>query len=169
MQFSDYTVRQAQFSDLEAIVAIYNSTVASRQVTADLEPVTVEARIPWFNEHEHAGRPVYVVLDTQGQVQGWFSFSAFYGRDAYRATCEISIYLAPECRGKGWGTRLLTDAEAIAQTLQINVLLAVIFSHNIPSIRLFQKCNYQHWGELPKIAEMEQQLYSVTLMGKRID
>ena len=35
--------RDAVLDDLPGIVAIYNSTVPSRLVTADLEPVTVEA------------------------------------------------------------------------------------------------------------------------------
>ncbi|MCA0430303.1 MAG: hypothetical protein LCH32_07345 [Bacteroidetes bacterium] len=39
----------ATFSDLENIVATYNSTIESRMVTADLEPVSVESKISWFN------------------------------------------------------------------------------------------------------------------------
>ncbi|MBV8628542.1 MAG: N-acetyltransferase, partial [Paraburkholderia sp.] len=50
--------RDATLDDLPAIVAIYNSTVASRQVTADLEPVSVESRLPWFHAHGPAARPL---------------------------------------------------------------------------------------------------------------
>ncbi|CAN5380241.1 hypothetical protein BH11PSE11_BH11PSE11_26510 [soil metagenome] len=41
---AQYAHRLARLEDLPAIVAIYNSTVASRQVTADTEPVSVESR-----------------------------------------------------------------------------------------------------------------------------
>jgi L-amino acid N-acyltransferase YncA len=44
--------RDATLDDLPAIVAIYNSTVPSRQVTADLEPVSVESRLPWFQARD---------------------------------------------------------------------------------------------------------------------
>jgi L-amino acid N-acyltransferase YncA len=44
--------RDATLDDLAAIVAIYNSAVPSRQVTADLEPVSVERRLPWFHAHD---------------------------------------------------------------------------------------------------------------------
>ena len=37
-------IRQARAADLPTIVAIYNSTVAGRQVTADLHPVSVDER-----------------------------------------------------------------------------------------------------------------------------
>lgn len=42
------TLRLAEYKDLEAVVAIYNSTIASRMVTADIEPVTPEDRMEWF-------------------------------------------------------------------------------------------------------------------------
>lgn len=53
--------RVAIRADLPAIVAIYNSTVSSRQVTADLEPVSVGSRHDWFNAHAPDRRPLWVV------------------------------------------------------------------------------------------------------------
>jgi phosphinothricin acetyltransferase len=44
-------IRDAVESDLPAIIDIYNATVPTRMVTAELEPATVEARLPWFREH----------------------------------------------------------------------------------------------------------------------
>ncbi|MFN5802122.1 MAG: GNAT family N-acetyltransferase, partial [Burkholderiales bacterium] len=43
-----YRLRLADPADLPAIVDIYNSTVASRMVTADTEPVPLESRFMWF-------------------------------------------------------------------------------------------------------------------------
>ena len=37
----DFLIRPVLVADLPAIVAIYNSTVAGRQSTADLQPVTI--------------------------------------------------------------------------------------------------------------------------------
>ena len=47
-----YSLRLAEPADLPAIVEIYNATIASRQVTADLEPVPVESRFEWFRAHQ---------------------------------------------------------------------------------------------------------------------
>jgi phosphinothricin acetyltransferase len=39
-----YVHRLARREDLPVIVDIYNSTIASREVTADTEPVSVQSR-----------------------------------------------------------------------------------------------------------------------------
>ncbi|HEX8024151.1 hypothetical protein [Mucilaginibacter sp.] len=49
--------RDAVETDLNKIVEIYNSTVASRMSTADTEPVSVDSRKKWFDEHNHS-RPL---------------------------------------------------------------------------------------------------------------
>ena len=68
------TFRDATLDDLPKIVEIYNSTVASRLVTADLEPVSVESKIDWFNEHHSETRPLWIVEDAQKNTIGWVSF-----------------------------------------------------------------------------------------------
>ncbi len=103
--------RDATPADLPAIVAIYNSTVASRRVTADTEPVTVDSRRAWFDAHNPHARPLWVVEEA-GRVIAWLSFSDFYGRPAYGHTAEISIYLDEAARGSGLGSRLLEAARA---------------------------------------------------------
>ena len=62
-------------------MAIYNSTVAGRAVTADLDPVSVDSRIAWFHAHNATRRPLWVA-EADGQMVGWLSFSDFYGRPA---------------------------------------------------------------------------------------
>ena len=66
----DYSFRLANQKDLLAIVAIYNSTVASREVTADTEPVSVESRQAWFDDHSPERRPLWVV-GQDGAILGW--------------------------------------------------------------------------------------------------
>ena len=43
--------RNASLADLPGIVEIYNTTVASRMVTADTKEVSVESRKKWFDDH----------------------------------------------------------------------------------------------------------------------
>ncbi|WP_240894440.1 GNAT family N-acetyltransferase [Parapedobacter sp. SGR-10] len=88
---------------MKRIVDIYNSTISSRMVTADTEPVSVESRQKWFDEHNTTNRPLWVIENNTNQIIGWISFQSFYGRPAYDATVEISIYLDETQRGKGLG------------------------------------------------------------------
>src|SRR5690606_27619722 len=53
--------REANYADLNRIVEIYNTTIASRMVTADLEPVSVESRNNWFYEHNAKHRPLWIL------------------------------------------------------------------------------------------------------------
>lgn len=102
MHLQKVRIEYASLEDLPSIVEIYNSTIDSRMVTADLEPVTVEQRLSWFNEHTPDRRPLWV-MKLDEQVVAWASLSSFYGRSAYNGTVEVSIYVDQKCRGIGAG------------------------------------------------------------------
>lgn len=156
--------RLATFADLPRIVEIYNATVPSRQVTADLEPVTVESRIQWFHEHLPESRPLWV-LEANAQVVAWLSFSNFYGRPAYCHTAELSLYVDESVRRSGLGTYLLREAIAHAPRLKINRLLAFVFGHNTPSLALFEKQGFECWGGLPGVAVLDGAQKDLLILG----
>jgi len=161
-------MRLATESDLPAIVSIYNSTVSTRQSTADTVEVTVESRMEWFRQHIPDKRPL-LVHEQDGKVVAWVSFQFFYGRPAYDHTAEISIYVSPECRGKGLGRTLLAEALEITQRLDIKTVVGFVFSHNASSIRLFRSFGFGEWGKLPDVAEMDGKEYSLSILGKRVN
>ena len=163
--------RDATLDDLPAIVAIYNSTVPSRQVTADLEPVSVESRLAWFHAHGPQKRPLWVVEDPQqaGRVIAWLSFSDFYGRPAYLRTAEVSIYLDEAARGKGLGKQLLAAALEAAPGLAIDTVLGFIFGHNEASLRLFRSFGFADWGVLPRVAVLDGVERDLVILGRRVD
>ena len=167
MKSATISHRIATFEDLSAIVAIYNSTVASRQVTADTEPVSVESRHAWFYEHAPDKRPLWVVED-HGVVIGWLSFSNFYGRPAYSGTAELSIYLHETARGKGLGRYFLQQAIAFAPQVEVHTLLGFIFGHNTPSLNLFASFNFQIWANMPRVATLDGVERDLIIFGKRV-
>ncbi|MBQ4797573.1 N-acetyltransferase [Pseudoalteromonas sp. MMG006] len=160
------TTRLANINDLNEIVSIYNETIASRMVTADTEEVSVEQKREWFNSHT-ANRPIYVYCEEE-KVLAWLSYKSFYGRPAYDGTVEISIYITSKAQGKGLGKKLMEFAQTKAKQLGIKVLLGFIFSHNVPSIKLFKHFEFNVWGELPNVAIMDDTPYSLTIFGKHL-
>jgi phosphinothricin acetyltransferase len=158
----------AQSSDLKKIVSTYNSTIASRLVTADLVEVTVESKIEWFNSHSPEKRPLWLIYHDNKYV-GWMSFTSFYGRPAYDGTVEVSIYLENEFRGKGIGKICLQKAFEVSKGLNIKTLLGFIFDHNEPSLNLFYKMGFEKWAHLPKIANMIDDERGLIIMGKRLN
>ncbi len=163
-----WTHREATREDLPAIVHIYNATVASRMVTADLEPVSVESRIPWFEAHSADFRPLWVSLRS-GRVAGWLSFSTFYGRAAYNKTAELSVYVDTSARRQGLASYLLAQAIAHAPAIGVDRLLGFIFGHNQPSLALFAKFGFVRWGALPGVTSLDGVERDVIIVGRTID
>ncbi len=165
---SDFALRPATAADLPAIVAIYNSTIAGRMVTADLEPVTVEARRPWFDAHQTPQRPIWVLADAAGTVVAWLSFDTFYPRAAYDGTAMIALYVAESHRRLGLGRRLLLAALDGAPALGLHTLLGYIFGHNAPSLRLFETHGFARWAHLPRVAVLDGLERDLIIVGRRL-
>jgi len=168
-----YRHRIATLEDLPTVVAIYNSTIASREVTADTEPVTVESRLNWFHEHQPERRPLWIIEraddnSEKPEILGWISYSNFYGRPAYSGTAEVSIYIAEAWRGKGIGRYALTEAIAFAPQIKVHTLLGFIFGHNKPSLALFERFGFDTWANFPRVANLDGIERDLIILGKRV-
>jgi len=162
-------MRDATLDDLAAIVEIYNSTIPSRIVSADTEPVSVEQRLPWFREHDPARRPIRVA-EEEGEVVGWLSLSDFYdGRPAYHETVEIGIYVREGYRGRGIGRRMLEETIRRAPVLGIKTLTAGAFAGNEPSIKLFERFGFERWAHFPRVAELDETEQDLVVLGFRLE
>jgi phosphinothricin acetyltransferase len=161
------TIRDATEDDLPAIVAIYNASIPSRTATADTEPISIKSRRDWFREHDPERRPLWVAVEDE-VVAGWLSFQSFYGRPAYHATAEISVYVSPALQRKGIGRKLLARAVERARRLGLKTLLGFIFGHNEASLRLFESFGFQRWGVLPRVAELDGIERDLIILGRRI-
>jgi phosphinothricin acetyltransferase len=161
------TIRDATAADLPAIVEIYNAVIPGRMATADTAPVSVESRRAWFGEHSPQHRPLWVAEDG-GEVVGWLSFQSFYGRPAYHATAEVSVYVAPGRQRRGLGHALLARAIERAPQLGLKTLLGFIFGHNQPSLRLFEAFGFERWALLSRVAELDGIERDLTIVGRRL-
>jgi L-amino acid N-acyltransferase YncA len=161
------TIRDATSADLPAIVAIYNAAIPGRMASGDLDAVSVETRRGWFNEHSASKRPLWVA-EREGEIRSWLSFQSFYGRPAYHATAEISIYVMPRWQGNGYGRRLLTEAVGRAPGLGLRTLLAFIFRPNDASLGLFRGLGFETWARLPEVAELDGVDRDLLILGLKI-
>jgi len=158
-------IRDALESDLPVIIDIYNATVPTRMVTAELKPTTVQARLAWFREHSSDEYPFWVA-ETDGRVIGWLDFKKFLPRCAYRGTAEISVYVDEKFRRRGVARRLLKEAIARAPSLGITSMVGLIFAHNEPSVKLFERLGFERWGLLPRIARLDENERDLVIMGR---
>lgn len=175
----NFVVQYASQEDLPEILAIYNQSIAGKQATANLTPVTCEERSAWFDEHFHSRtRPIYVVRaivkdsdstdQTMSPIVAWGSFSDLYARMAYHISSEISIYLHQAYHGQGLGSLLGRWMLIQAPNLGIHNIVALIFAHNQPSLGLFRKLGFEQWGYMPKVCDMEGFIADVVMLGKAV-
>jgi L-amino acid N-acyltransferase YncA len=160
-------VRDAAAADLPVIIDIYNAAVATRVSTAQLEPITVESRRNWLDEHSPDRYPFWV-LEMDGCVAGWLTFKAFLPRCAYRGSAELSVYVSEGFRRRGIARRLLEEAIARAPSLKINALVGLIFAHNQASVELFERLGFERWGLLPRIARLDGTERDLTILGRHV-
>ena len=161
-------IRFASFSDLERIVEIYNQSITSGMaVTADTKEVSVESKVDWFHQHESKKLPIWV-YDIDDVVAGWLSFNTFYDRPAYDATVELSLYIAAGHQRKGYGRLLVEEALKTAHSFGVETITAFIFAHNKGSLKLFEAYNFEQWGYLPKVAEIDNIKRDLVIIGKKV-
>jgi phosphinothricin acetyltransferase len=160
-------IRDARAHDLPAIVAIYNAAIPGRMATADTDPVSVESRRAWLSDRLPDRHPVWV-WEERGQVLGWLSFGKFYGRPAYVATAEVSIYVEPAVQRRGIARGLMEHAIARAPQLGLTTFLGFIFAHNTGSLALCQGFGFQRWGLLPRVAVLDGVERDLVILGLRL-
>lgn len=160
-------LRRATIEDLPEIIKIYNEAIKDGISTADSKIVTVEDKLEWFHSHS-ATRPI-LVKEYYGRIIAWISVQPFYANlMAYNSSARINIYIDKNFQGKKLGQQFLSEAIEQAKHYEIKTLLALIFSENAPSLKLFKKIGFKEWGNLNRIATIEGIDKDLLILGLRI-
>ena len=141
-------IRRVNPDDTEAICAIYNHYVKNSCISFEEESVTtlemsrriidVTESLPWL------------VMESEGVVDGYAYATKWRARSAYRFAVEISVYLSQTSIGKGYGTNLYLNLIDDLSALGVHTVIAGISLPNDKSIKLHEKMG------LKKVAHFEQ-------------
>lgn len=96
-------LRFAREDDAEAIAAIYAPFV--RDTTTSFEYVVPDAGEMAARWRTLSTTHPWIVWD-DGGIQGYAYAGPHRSREAYQWSTEVSVYLAPEARGRGLGSQL---------------------------------------------------------------
>ncbi len=161
-------IRDATLEDLPAIVTIYNAAI----------PGTDGDRGSRTGQHRFAARMVrraFIAFASavghrrwMAKIEGWISFQSFYGRPAYHATAELSVYIAPDAHRRGYARQLVAEAIRRAPEFGLKTLLGFIFGHNEPSLALFRSFGFETWAHLPRVAELDGIERDLLILGRRL-
>ena len=154
-------------ADLPAIVETYNEDPwqnGHRRHNAGM----VEERLEWFRKHDPSTHPIFDYQDS-GQIIGWTSLSASYGRPAYKKTVEVSTYVTTQRQRSGVGTALREHVLSVCPRSGIKAILSFAFGHNLASIHLNAKFGFTKWGHLPYVAELDGIERDLVIMRKPLE
>lgn len=144
-------IRTAEIYDLTEILEIYNYEVQNGVATFDLEPKTLEEIRAWFDAHNVDNHPL-IVAELGGCVAGYASLSSYRDKEAFKSTVELSIYIAPDCRGRGIAAKLMEKILDMARRdASIHNVVSVITSQNKASSRLHEKFGFTFCGTMPEV------------------
>ena len=106
----------------------------------------------WEQWHcEHQGPHPAIVAAQDGEVAGWGSLSTWNTRCAYRYTVEDSVYVRPDCHGRGLGRAILARLIDLARTLNHRSVIAQIADHQPASERLHESLGFRPVGCLNRV------------------
>ena len=142
---TDVTLRPARPDDC-ARVWTWRNDPDTRRASFDPTPVPFETHAAWFSAS--LGRPdrrLYVII-VEGRDGGTARLDVAGGE------AEVSINLAPECRGRGIGPAALERlAEAAFGELGLARLVAQVKSDNAASLAAFERAGFARVADGPAV------------------
>jgi L-amino acid N-acyltransferase YncA len=161
-------IRPSVDTDLDAITRIYGHHVLHGTGTFETTPPTAQDMATRRADVLSKGLP-WLVLEEDGQVQGFAYGNWFKPRPAYRFSVEDSIYMAPESAGKGWGRALLAELMAAFERAGARKVMAVIGdSGNAGSIGVHKALGFEHVGVVQSCGWKFDRWLDIVLMQKSI-
>ena len=140
-------IRIATEADVPEILAIYAPYIENTTVTFEYDVPTPESFLQRFREITE--QFPWLVWEEGGKILGYAYGSAPFARDAYRWCAEDSVYLLPEARGRGIGTRLCSALEKVLFYQGYQRIYALITAENQASVDFHKKLGYILRGVFP--------------------
>lgn len=104
-------IRKATLADVPRLLEIYGYYVEKTAISFEYDIPSLE---DFSNRVQNTLKNYpYLVVEEDGKVWGFVYGGAFVGRAAYRYSCELTIYLDDEARGRGYGRKLYETMETL--------------------------------------------------------
>jgi len=148
-------------SDWPDVWEVYLAGIVSGNATFEVATPSWEQ---WDAAHLAFAR---LVASADGRMRGWAALSRVSPREAYAGVADVSIYVAADARGQGYGRALLEALIVEAESNGIWMLQAGIFPENLASIKLHERCGFRLVGFRERIAKLNGTWRNTLLMERR--
>lgn len=142
-------IRAATPADAEAIAAIYAHHVLHGTASFDKEPPSAAFWREKVTAVQARHWPFLVAIDAN--LVGYCYATQFRDRAAYRFTCENSVYVHPDHRGKGVGRKLLAALIPAAREAGFKQMIAVIGGAEPASVALHRTNGFIEAGRMKSV------------------
>lgn len=147
----DYFLTPMNEAHWPEVARIYEEGIATGHATfASQAPAT------WaeFAKSKIAGCSFVCIDNIEGNVLGWVALSPTSSRAVYAGVAEVSLYVAPEQRGRGVGGALMAQVIKASESGGIWTLQSGTFPENRASIALQQRYGFRVLGRRERVALM---------------
>lgn len=144
------SIREANLSDVPAILEITNYEILNSTVLYEYEPRTIEQQTDWFNEKLVHNWPI-IVAESETRVIGFGTFGSFRARPAYSKSIEHSVYVHKDYRGKTTGNALMVELIRLAKEGGFHTMIAGIDSSNQGSVEFHRKFGFEVVGTFKEV------------------
>jgi L-amino acid N-acyltransferase YncA len=160
-------IRDATDADVPAILTIYNDVVTNTTAIYDERPSTLEERQAWFEGRRSKNFPV-LVGELNGEVVGFSTFGEWRSRWGYRYTVEHSVHVRADCRGKGFGRKLIEVLFPRAVALGMHTMIGHIDSAATASLRLHEKLGFKMVGTFREVGRLREGWLNVVAVQREL-
>lgn len=143
-------IRRADLTDAQDISNIYNHYITHTVITFEEATVSAEEMSSRMNAVFQQRLPWLVAVDDD-QIIGYAYASPWHKRSAYRFSVEVSAYIAPSAKSKGWGSKLFETLFAELKDNSVHAVIGGISLPNPSSVALHEKFGMQqvaHYKEV---------------------
>jgi len=149
--------------DWPVVRSIYEAGIATGNATFETQAPSWEA---W--DRDHLGAPRLVARTRVGApIVGWAAVVPVSGRCVYGGVVDLSVYVAPQARGRGVGRALLSALVAASEEAGHWTLQAGIFPENTASLALHRALGFRDVGTREKLGKMNGRWRDVLLLERR--
>jgi phosphinothricin acetyltransferase len=160
------TIRHARPGDASAIATVWNPLIRTSAITftsMEKPPDEIAALIRDRAESGHA----FLVAETRAGVVGFATYAQFRTGPGYAHCMEHSIILAPEARGLGLGTRLMTALRAEGRTRGVHGLVGAISAENAGGLAFHARQGFAEVGRIPEAGRKFDRWIDLVLVHRR--
>ncbi len=130
----EFSIRMAKIDDMKNVFELSNDDLV-RQNSIHTEKIEWKTHVEWFKARiNKIEEPFYIVEDKNGKFMGQLRF------DKQNDDFVVSVSVAPEFRGKGLASEILSEA---IKKSGLKNLSAYIFDFNEASKNAFEKAGFK--------------------------